>query len=102
LLGLPRWLPRRNAARVRQAGVALDEIIYGLIDRRRKEGGPDDDLLGLLLAARDEETGDAMDDRELRDQLATIFTAGHETTANALTWTWYLLSVHPDIEAKLH
>ncbi|HYB10494.1 MAG TPA: cytochrome P450 [Alphaproteobacteria bacterium] len=102
LLGLPRWLPRRNAGRVRQAGMALDEIIYGLIDRRRTEGGPKDDLLGLLLAARDEETGEVMDDRELRDQLATIFTAGHETTANALTWTWYLLSAHPEIEAKLH
>ena len=101
LLGLPRWLPRLNAGRVRRAGAALDEVIYGFIERRRKEGGPSDDLLGLLLAACDEESGSVMDDRELRDQLATIFTAGHETTANALTWTWYLLALHPAIERKL-
>jgi cytochrome P450 len=102
LLGLPRWVPRFHAARIRNAGLALDEIIYGIIERRRQSGGPDDDLLGLLLAARDEDTGAAMDDVELRDQLATIFTAGHETTANALAWTWYLLALHPAVEAKLH
>lgn len=102
LLGLPHWLPRLNAKRVAAAGAALDEIIYEIIERRRREGGPSDDLLGLLLSARDDESGAAMDDRELRDQIATIFTAGHETTANALAWTWYLLARHPEIEAKMH
>ena len=102
LLGLPRWLPRLKARRIAAAAADLDEIIYGIIEHRRAAPEAKDDLLGLLLAARDEETGAAMDDRELRDQVATIFTAGHETTANALAWTWYLLALHPAVEAKLH
>jgi cytochrome P450 len=102
LIGLPHWLPRPRRRRVAAAAGALDEIIYGIIERRRTEGGAQDDLLGLLLAARDDETGQGMDDSELRDQVATIFTAGHETTANALAWTWYLLALHPAVEAKLH
>ncbi|MGO8867716.1 MAG: cytochrome P450 [Alphaproteobacteria bacterium] len=101
LLGLPRWLPRLQARRIEGAERVLDQIIYGIIDRRRRQAERSDDLLGLLLAARDEETGEGMGDRELRDQIATIFTAGHETTANALAWTWYLLSLHPAVEDRL-
>jgi len=101
LLGLPRWLPRLEARRIAGAERVLDEIIYGIIERRRREVERSDDLLGLLLAARDEETGEGMGDRELRDQIATIFTAGHETTANALAWTWYLVSLHPAVEERL-
>ncbi len=101
LLGLPRWLPRLQALRMRDPGAALDAIIYEIIERRRRGPASPDDLLGLLLAARDEESGAAMDDRELRDQTSTIFTAGHETTANALAWTWYLLALHPAVEARL-
>src|SRR5579875_3284924 len=101
LLGLPPWIPRLHAREVRDATATLDEIIYEIIAERRRDGGPADDLLGLLLAARDEETGEGMDDAELRDQIATIFTAGHETTANALTWTWYLLSQHPWADERL-
>jgi len=102
LLGLPAWLPRLTARRAAAVTGRLDAIFFGIIEERRRHGGPADDLLGLLLAARDEETGQAMSDRELRDQVATIFTAGHETTANALVWTWYLLAMHPAVEAKLH
>jgi len=102
LLGLPAWLPRLTAMRAAATSGRLDGIIFGIIEGRRKRGGPPDDLLGLLLAARDEETGQGMSDRELRDQVATIFTAGHETTANALVWTWYLLAMHPAVEAKFH
>lgn len=102
LLGLPPWLPRLTAMRAGATTGRLDGIIYGIIEERRARGGPPDDLLGLLLAARDDETGHRMDDRELRDQVATIFTAGHETTANALVWTWYLLAMHPAVEARLH
>ncbi|HUI16958.1 MAG TPA: cytochrome P450 [Alphaproteobacteria bacterium] len=101
LLGLPRWLPRPQARRIAGATAALDGIIYAILEERRRERAPRDDLLGLLLAARDEETGAGMDDRELRDQIATIFTAGHETTANALAWTWYLVALHPAVEEKL-
>ena len=84
----------------------LDTTVYGMIsehrkslDRGKKEG---DDLLFTLLQAQDEESGiGKMSDIQLRDEVMTIFLAGHETTSNALTWTLYLLSLHPDIEAKL-
>lgn len=100
LLGLP-WL-RLRRRRVEDTTVAIDRTIYRLIAERREQGGPTDDLLGLLLAARDEETGEGMSDSQLRDELATIITAGHETTANALTWAWYLLALHPAVEETLH
>lgn len=83
----------------------MDAIIYGLINERRarqKASLSDEhhDLLQLLLDARDPETGDAMSDKQLRDELITLFIAGHETTANLLTWTFYLLSQHPDSFAR--
>jgi cytochrome P450 len=59
------------------------------------------DLLSMLLAVRDEETGEGMTDRQLRDEAMTVFLAGHETTANALSWTWHLLSGHPEVESRL-
>lgn len=106
LLGLPRWVPRPGAAAGRAAMAAMDEIIGSLIRRRRAAiagGRPaGDDLLGLLLAARDEEGGSGVDDREARDQMATFFLAGHETTATALAWTWYLLGNDAGVERKLH
>ena len=74
-----------------------------MIDERRQTGEDRGDLLSMLLLAQDEEgDGKGMTDQQVRDEALTIFLAGHETTANALTWTWYLLSQHPDIEAKLH
>lgn len=102
LIGLPRWVPRPDAREGRRAVAEMDAIINSLIQRRRERSDPGTDLLGLLLAARDDETGAALDDREVRDQMATFFLAGHETTATALAWTWYLLSHAPDVEAKLH
>ncbi|GIW08737.1 MAG: cytochrome P450 [Dehalococcoidia bacterium] len=83
----------------RESRRRLDAIIYRLIDERRRSGDGDD-LLSMLVAARDEHG--AMTDEQVRDEALTIFLAGHETTANALTWTWYLLSQHPTIEAALH
>ncbi len=56
----------------------------------------------MLLAVRDEETGEGMDDEQLRDEVLTLILAGHETTANALAWTWYLLGQHPEVERNLH
>lgn len=101
LLGLPRWVPRPDAREGQRALAEMDAIIHGLIRRRRESGNLGSDLLGLLLAARDDETGAALDDREVRDQMATFFLAGHETTATALAWTWYLLAHAPAVETKL-
>jgi len=101
LLGLPGWLPRANVRRGRKAMGEIGPILDGVVARRRRDGGPADDLLALLLAARDEETGKGMSAAEMRAQIATIFTAGHETTSNALTWTWYLLSLHPEARQRL-
>jgi len=80
----------------------LDEVVYGMIAERRRTGASGSDLLGLLLDAQDEDTGERMSDKQLRDEAMTIFLAGHETTANALAWTWYLLSKHPHVARNLH
>jgi cytochrome P450 len=72
-----------------------------MIEEHRAGGGDASDLLSMLLAARYED-GSAMNDQQLRDEVMTIFLAGYETTANALTWTWYLLSQNPDAEMKMH
>jgi cytochrome P450 len=78
----------------------LNQIIYGLVNERRAHPNGHHDLLQLLLDARDPDTGEAMSDKQLRDELITLFIAGHETTANLLTWTFYLLSQHPDAAAQ--
>lgn len=105
LLGLPGWFPRPDAARGRAALSAMDRIITELVRRRRARigaGGPaGEDMLGLMLTARDEEGGPVLSDAEIRDQMATFFLAGHETTATALTWVWYLLANDAAAEAKL-
>lgn len=95
-------LPLPHSIRFRRAKRDLDEIVYGLIAERRRTGEDNGDLLSMLLAARDEDDGRGMSDEQVRDEILTLFLAGHETTANALTWTWMLLSQHPEVEAKLH
>ena len=91
-------LRRFDAARTK-----LDRIIFGLVEDRRRSAVDRGDLLSMLILAQDEEgDGGQMSDQQLRDELLTIFLAGHETTANAMTWTWYLLSQHPDVETRLH
>ncbi|MGB8356332.1 MAG: cytochrome P450 [Chthoniobacteraceae bacterium] len=96
-LPLPR-IRRMMAGRKRLAG-----IIYGLIDARRKAGAEGDDLLSMLLQAQDTEgDGHRMTDEQVHDEAMTIFLAGHETTANAMAWTWYLLTQNPAVESKLH
>ncbi|MFO7697175.1 MAG: cytochrome P450, partial [Anaerolineae bacterium] len=96
------WLPTRQNHQYRAAIQAMDRIVSDIIARRRVEPGDHDDLLTMVLGARDEETGEGMSDRQLRDEMMTILLAGHETTANALTWTFYLLSQHPQAAARLH
>jgi len=93
-------LPLPHIRRFEKARARLDATIYGLIRERRKSGVDTGDLLSMLLFAQDEESG--MTDEQVRDEALTLFLAGHETTANALTWTWYLLSQHPEIERRLH
>ena len=94
-------IPTPNNIQFRRALAQMDTFIYGLIDQRRQAGVQYGDLLDMLLDARDEETGEGMSDKQIRDEVLTIFGAGHETTANALTWGWYALAQHPHILAKL-
>lgn len=89
--------------RFRNAMALLDRTIYSIIDERRRAGVDRGDLLSMLLLATDTEgDGGGMSDRQLRDETMTIFLAGHETTANALAWTFYLLARNPGAERELH
>jgi cytochrome P450 len=101
LLGLPLPASLRYRAALRK----LDEIVYGVIDARIASGEEHDDLLGMLLSVRDADTGERMDRLQIRDEVMTIFVAGHETAANALAWTLYLLAENPaareQMEAEL-
>lgn len=101
LLGLPEWLPRRQDPGARGAMRRVNKMVGDILQTRRKAAVDKPDLLGMLLAARDPDTGEAMSDRQLRDEILTLFAAGHETTANGLTWTWYLLSEHPEVRDRL-
>jgi len=96
-----RYLPLPEMVRVRRAVRDLDETVYAIIAQHRLLGHDSGDLLSMLMAARDED-GSRMSDRQLRDEVLTFLTAGHETTALALTWTWYLLAQNPGVENQLH
>ena len=105
MLPLAEVLERLPVPKLRRARIArarLDAIIYRMIADRRASGRDHGDLLSMLLAAQDEDDGGVMTDQQVRDEAMTIFLAGHETTANALMWTWYLLSGAPEAEATLH
>lgn len=95
-------LPLPATLRFRAARATLDRLVLDLIARRRADGRDHGDLLSLVLAARDREDGRGLTDSQIRDELMTLLLAGHETVAAALSWTWYLLARHPDIEARLH
>jgi cytochrome P450 len=96
-------LPLPSSRRLRAAIDRLDRTIYAIIDNWRASGEDRGDLLSMLLLSQDVEgDGGPMSDQQVRDEAMTIFLAGHETTANALSWTWYLLAQHPDIEARMH
>jgi cytochrome P450 len=77
-------------------------VIDAMIAERRAQGGEGGDLLSMLITAQDEESGAGMTDAQIRDEAMTLFLAGHETTAQLMTWTWYLLSRTPFVEARLH
>jgi cytochrome P450 len=94
---------RRMYRRAEEAREFLDKTIYGMIAERRRTGEDKGDLLSMLLLAVDDQgEGGGMTDQQVRDEAMTLFLAGHETTAVALTWTWYLLSQHPEVEARFH
>jgi len=100
LAGLPDWLPRYYSPAIRRAARRIHQVLDDII-RQCREGG-ETSMIRLLLDARDPETGAALDADALRNEAAVIFMAGHETTANSLAWSWFLLSQAPDAEARLH
>ena len=100
--GFLEKLPIPPVRRFHKARARLDQTIYGLIRERRASGVDRGDLLSMLLAAQDEDGGAGMTDEQVRDEVLTLFLAGHETTAVALSWAWYLLSQNPEAEAKFH
>lgn len=95
----PERIPLPSHRRYIAARDAFDKLIYEIIAERRRE--PRNDLLSMFLAARDVETGEHMNDEQVRDEVRTMFIAGHETTATSLGWTWYLLSAHPRVAQRL-
>jgi len=102
LFQIPRWLPTTENRSLAATMSSMNRLIQGFIETRRESEEDSGDLLSMLLMARDEDNGERMSDKHLRDELMTIFGAGHETTATTLTWVWYVLATHPEIEAKLH
>ena len=98
---LPAWVPTPLRIRSRRARDMLDKIVYGFINQRRKTGEDRGDLLSMLLLSEDDD-GERMTDLQVRDEAVTLFLAGHETTANTLNWTFWLLAQYPQVEARLH
>ncbi len=96
------WLPFGSAKVFQCAMQRLNRTVYRIIGEHRASGADQGDLLSMLLEAVDEETGERMSDRQVRDEAMTLMLAGHETTANALTWAFYLLSQNPECERRLH
>ena len=97
---LPRWVPLPSSQLLKRAVGRLDKVIYGIIEQRRASGQMSGDLLSVFLQVRDDE-GAGMTDRQLHDEIMTLFLAGHETTANVLSWSWFLLAQNPEVEEKL-
>jgi cytochrome P450 len=95
-------LPIPHSRRFHRARDTFNSVIFSMIDERRRTGEDKGDLLSMLLHARDEDNSGVMTDQQIRDEALTLFLAGHETTANALTWTWMLLSQNPEKAEKLH
>jgi cytochrome P450 len=105
LMPFSEWiekLPLPSIRRFQKARDFLDQTIYGIITERRAGKADKGDLLSMLLLAQDEDGGAGMSDRQIRDEALTLFLAGHETTANALMWTWYLLSENPAAADKFY
>jgi cytochrome P450 len=100
-LPLPSWIPTAGNRRARAAVRGLNEVVQQIVQQRRREGVPRKDLLSMMLHARDEDDGSQMTDAQLADEARTFLLAGHETTAISLSWSFYLLATHPEIQAAL-
>lgn len=98
---LPLWLPTPANLRLKRAVRKLDAVVLRVVAQRRSDAAQRHDVLSRLLRARDEYDGQGMTDRQVRDEVMTLFLAGHETTANALAWAIYLLSRNPQVDAAL-
>jgi cytochrome P450 len=101
LIRIPPWVPTPKNLRFGRARRTLDALVLRIIDERRKAVEKPNDLLSMLMSAQDEETREQMTDRQLRDEVMTLVAAGHETTANALTWAFFLLAQHPDVAERV-
>lgn len=98
----PFWFPTPSTLQFKKSRKEIDKIIFGIINQRKERADDTSrDLLAMLMHTKDEETGETMTSQQLRDEVITLFVAGHETTANALTWALYLLTKHPDKLEKL-
>ncbi|WP_330633020.1 cytochrome P450 [Halocatena halophila] len=100
-LSVPRWVPTQHNRELAEATEFLDSLVYELIERRKQSPNGEDDMLARLLAARTD-AGESLSDEQIRDELITFLLAGHETTATALAWCWYLLCHHPSIHRELY
>ncbi|ULM98054.1 cytochrome P450 [Peribacillus frigoritolerans] len=98
---MPLWVPTKINREYKKAIQRLDKVIYGIIEKRKNDTVKHEDMLGILMDARDADDGLGMSSHQVRDELMTIFLAGHETTANALSWALYAISKHPEIQVKL-
>src|SRR5436190_13573195 len=98
---LPRTIPMPFVRKQQTSLKSLNRIVHGIVQARRRDPHAHDDLLSMLLSACEEGTGKGMTDEQLRDEVMTIFVAGHETTANAMAWLLYLVSQNPEVEARL-
>jgi cytochrome P450 len=105
MIRVPPYVPTPGNVRFKRAKKTLDDVVFRLIAERRadaaKSGDFGGDLLGMLMAATEEGSSAGMDDRQLRDEIITMILAGHETTANLLSWTFHLLSKHPEVERRV-
>lgn len=101
LMPIKQNLPLPRNRRIAKARERIDATIFRMIADRRAEGRHRGDFLDILLSARDEDDKTGMTDRQVRDEAITLFLAGHETTANAMTWAWHLLSTHEDVQEKM-
>jgi cytochrome P450 len=98
---LPAWVPTPSRQRFARSLHTIDEFVYRIIRQRQTASDPGTDLVGLLVRAQDPETGERMDDRQLRDEVVTMLNAGHDTVTDATVWTLVLLAQHPEVQARV-
>lgn len=101
IVNWPIWFPTKNNNKFNKGIETIDKVVFDLIQERREGGERQSDFTQMLMDAEDADTGERMNNQEVRDELMTIFVAGHETTALALSWSLYQIAKHPEVEAKI-